>query len=327
MAGLLAIALTAAVIVGWVDYQGDLVAARVRLRGRSSTVKSPFGDIEFVESGEGPPVLVIHGSGGGYDQGELIAATVVDGGFHRIVPSRFGYLGSSRLPGATPDDQAHAYAYLLDHLRISRVAVIAMSAGGTSGLLFALLYPERVLSLTLLSCGVDPAATKDQVRAHKKGSVLVAMFKKDYRYWIVARVFRSQVMKLMGVNKVVIAPLTSGHRDLVDRMIDYMNPSSLRYAGVVFDHTHPPPGFRVAGIRAPTLVVHAEDDTIQPYAGALFAEATIPGSRLLSFPRGGHFVIGLEQPAVCRAVQQHIRDNMQSPTSPSVSRASEYLAS
>ncbi len=40
---------------------------------------------------------------------------------------------------------------LLNQLRIQKVHVIAMSAGGPTGMMFASLYPERVRTLTLQS--------------------------------------------------------------------------------------------------------------------------------------------------------------------------------
>jgi pimeloyl-ACP methyl ester carboxylesterase len=132
-----------------------------QLSGKSSIAPSPYGDIEYTQGGAGPAVLVIHGAGGGHDQGELIAVAVLNEQFHWIAPSRFGYLRSELRAGATSDDQAHAYACLLDHLRVQRVAVVAVSAGGPSALLFALLHPEQVSSLTLKSCGVVPTSSED----------------------------------------------------------------------------------------------------------------------------------------------------------------------
>jgi len=41
--------------------------------------------------GEGPPVLIVHGAGGGYDQGLWVARDSVGEGFRIIAPSRFGY--------------------------------------------------------------------------------------------------------------------------------------------------------------------------------------------------------------------------------------------
>ena len=68
-----------------------------------------------------------------------------------IAPSRFGYLGSSPPPGATPADQAGAFAALLDGLAIARTDVIAFSAGATSAVQFAFRHPERINHLVVMS--------------------------------------------------------------------------------------------------------------------------------------------------------------------------------
>ena len=47
----------------------DLCSRRFFSRGKSKVVASPYGEIEYTDGGNGPAVLVIHGSGGGYDQG------------------------------------------------------------------------------------------------------------------------------------------------------------------------------------------------------------------------------------------------------------------
>ena len=109
-------ALSVAAVLVAVVFIRDMNRAYERVREKGTVVSSAFGNIEFTEAGGGPAVLVIHGSGGGYDQGELIADAVLGDQFHAITPSRFGYLGSTFHEGATWDDQAHAYAYLLDHL-------------------------------------------------------------------------------------------------------------------------------------------------------------------------------------------------------------------
>ncbi len=93
-----------------VVYVRDIDRAYERIAGRSKVIASPYGDIEFMEGGTGTPVLVIHGSGGGFDQGELIAKAVLGDGFHWVAPSRFGYLRSTFHEGATFAEQAHAYA-------------------------------------------------------------------------------------------------------------------------------------------------------------------------------------------------------------------------
>ncbi len=54
----------------------------------------------------GPPLLMVHGSGGGFDQGLDFARTLVPDGYRVIVPSRFGYLRTPLPADASPMAQA-----------------------------------------------------------------------------------------------------------------------------------------------------------------------------------------------------------------------------
>ena len=305
------IAVIVVVVLISAAYFRDIHRAYERIRGRGAVISSPYGDIEYTEGGSGPPVLVIHGSGGGYDQGELVVrAAALGEHFHWLTPSRFGYLRSTFHEGATFDDQAHAYAYLLDRLGINKVAVVALSHGGPSALLFAVLHPERISSLTLISCGVASSSTQDQEQANRKGEMLTTIFKHDPLYWAVSKLMRKQLMELMGAGHAIIAGLNSGQRDLVDRIIDYMNPVSPRAAGVVFDNKAAMPNDRIAAIQAPTLIIHATDDALQLYHNAEFAASTIPGARLARFERGGHFLMAVEQAAICTLMREHILNHV-----------------
>ncbi|HEX9878360.1 MAG TPA: alpha/beta hydrolase [Gammaproteobacteria bacterium] len=302
----IAAALIVAAIFASAAYRADMKREYERVRASGTVLFSPYGDIEYTEGGSGPAVLVIHGSGGGYDQGELVADAVLGEDFRSIRPSRFGYLRSTFREDATWEDQAHAYAYLLDHLGIDRVAVVAMSHGGPSALLFAVLHPERVSSLTLVSCGVASSLSPDQAQADRKGEILTSIFKFDFPYWAVSKLAKRRFMQFMGATDAVIASLTSAQRLWVERIIDFMNPASLRSAGVAFDNEGTLPGRRIAGITAPTLIFHAVDDTLQLYHNAEFAVSTIPDAKLVSFEHGGHVVVIVEQSTIRAAAQEHI---------------------
>lgn len=307
--GLAALGAAAVGAAVFVKYRTSMRAARERLRGKSTVIPSPYGDIEYSEHGTGYDVLVIHGSGGGFDQGQLLAQVVLDDQFHRITPSRFGYLRSTFHEGATWDEQAHAYAHLLDQLGIQQVAVVGFSAGGPSALLLALLHPERVSSLTLISCGARvPIAESKQ--AHRQANALLWIVQRDFPFWVISQLFKRPFMTLVGAPKAVVAGLSSEQREAIGHFIDDMNPASLRRAGGIFDYTREVPDTRIAGIRVPTLVIHAQDDTLQPYRNAEFFSATIPGARRLDFPAGGHVVTFIERETIGSAVQQHIRDNV-----------------
>jgi pimeloyl-ACP methyl ester carboxylesterase len=305
---LLGITLAAAAGAGvlWMNYRHDMNAAYARISGRSTVVPSPYGDLEYLEGGAGPAVLVVHASGGGFDQGELIAQTALGSRFRWIAPSRFGYLRSNAPAGATFDDQARTYAWLLDRLGIRKVAVVAYSHGGPSALLFALLYPDRVSSLTLVSCGVRHIASPAGRQADKKGKALVWLYKKDYRYWLATKLFKKQFLRLMGASGDVGRGLSDDQMKTLGHVVDYMNPASLRSAGTVVDTYAAMPDERIAGITAPTLIIHAENDTLQLYQNAAYAAATIPNARLSSFPTGGHLLMVIRKDAIRAAVQEHI---------------------
>lgn len=308
--GWIALALIAVLVSATAAYLWDMNRAYERVRAKGTVIPSPYGDIEYTEGGSGPPVLVIHGSGGGYDQGELMVRAVLGERFRWITPSRFGYLRSTFRDGATFDDQAHAYAYLLDRLGVKKVAIVALSHGGPSALLFAVLHPERVSSLTLISAGVASSIGQNQAQANQKGDMLMTIFKHDPLYWAISKLFKRKFMELMGASDAVIAGLTPEQRELVGQIIDYMNPASLRSAGAAFDNKAMMPNERISKIRAPTLIFHATDDTLQLFHNANYAASTIPGARLVPFERGGHLLISVEQTAIRSIMQKHIVGQM-----------------
>jgi len=287
-------------------YWGEIKQQYQRIQGKTKILVTSYGDVEYSEGGTGPDVLISHGSGGGFDQGQLIVQAVLNQQFHWITPSRFGYLQSTYQPGSTFDEQAHAYAALLDHLGIDKVAVVALSHGGPSALLFAVLYPERVSSLTLISAGVTNIASENQKQAHRQGTALTYIYKHDWLYWTATKLFKKQFMKLMGATDQVIQELTTEQKELINRIIDEMNPASQRYLGARFDNQATLPGIRIASIRAPTLLIHAKDDTLQRHQNAEYAASKIPDSKLVSYERGGHLLLAVELADIKKLVQEHI---------------------
>jgi len=60
------------VIIGavvWSRFAAALRTHRARVARGSQVVPSRFGQIEFATLGHGAPVLIVHGAGGGFDQG------------------------------------------------------------------------------------------------------------------------------------------------------------------------------------------------------------------------------------------------------------------
>ena len=165
--------------------------------------------------------------------------------------------------------------------------------------------------MILISTGVVTVASENQRQANQQGNALATIFKYDWLYWGVTQLMRKKLMQLMGATDAVIAELTPGQQELVDRLIDEMNPVSLRSAGALFDNKAALPGERIASIQAPTIIFHAKDDTLQRFHNAEFAAATIPDAKLVSFEKGGHLLFAVEQETIQAAVKEHVLNHME----------------
>ena len=96
LAIVLVVGLIVLVALNYTSFCEDVRLNRERLLIGSDVVSTEqFGDIEYAVQGEGLPVLLVHGAGGGYDQVRLIGENYVVDGHRVIAPSRFGYVRSS----------------------------------------------------------------------------------------------------------------------------------------------------------------------------------------------------------------------------------------
>jgi hypothetical protein len=107
--GLVAAVLGVVSIGASARFRATLADQRERVGHGSQVISSRFGQIEYAIAGTGPPVLVAHGAGGGFDQVISVAARLIAAGHQVIIPSRLGCLRSSSPVDTTLDDQADAF--------------------------------------------------------------------------------------------------------------------------------------------------------------------------------------------------------------------------
>jgi pimeloyl-ACP methyl ester carboxylesterase len=106
-------------------------------------------ELELFESGEGPPILFLHGAQGFVPEHRHVALLSAR---HRLIaPSHPGF-GKSSLPDwiDAVDDIAYIHLELLDRLGIAQVDVIGCSIGGWIAAELATKSPERVRRLVLV---------------------------------------------------------------------------------------------------------------------------------------------------------------------------------
>ena len=106
-------------------------------------------ELELFETGEGSPILFLHGANGFAPEHPYVAPLAAR---HRLVaPSHPGF-GTSSLPDwiDTPDDIAYIHLELLDRLGLRQVDVIGCSLGGWIACELATKSPERVRRMVLV---------------------------------------------------------------------------------------------------------------------------------------------------------------------------------
>lgn len=268
------------------QYRQEIEEAYQRIAAGSHILVTENGEIEYGLEGEGIPALLIHGAGGGYDQGLLMGRAFLGSGYQLVAVSRFGYLGSP-LPEteATVEKQALLYAGLLDYLEIQEAVIVGVSAGGPSAVQFAHDYPERTSALVLASAvsqymGEEiPMSTK----------VVNTIQKSDAAYWLVLKTFRTQFLSFIGIPPEIYNTLEPNERQFADHMLELMHPMSPRRPGNIHEASIIPlSGAEMGAVNVPALILHAQDDTLVSYQQGLFYHQHLPGSQMVSFDKGGH---------------------------------------
>ncbi len=268
-------------------FRTEISGARDRILSGSEILKTDHGDIEYAVKGEGPPILVLHGAGGGYDQGLLLPGKISFGdSFKLISVSRFGYLHSPIPKDSSVEAQAALYAILLDHLKVETVIVFGGSAGGPSALQFAHDYPDRCDAL-ILGSAISMPIGQHKDALHNK--VIHLIQKSDFVYWGFIKVLGPLFLKLIGVPRNVYKGFTFEQKELSRELLDVMHPMSQRRRGSIHEFEIKPLNSTAMGkISSPTLIVHTRDDALVNYEHAEFAHRNITQSKLVLFETGGH---------------------------------------
>jgi pimeloyl-ACP methyl ester carboxylesterase len=286
------------------EYRTELNEAGQRLISNSMILNTRFGQTEYAIAGAGYPVLVVHGAGGGYDQGLLFSDAWIGQGFQRIAISRFGYLRTSMPSDPSYQAQAAVYAEFLDSLGIKQAVIMAASAGGPSALQFALRYADRCRAVILVSAITHEHPT---MRWYQN-LAFDLIFSSDLLYWSFVSFIPSSFYTPFGIPSEVQAALTPAQRDSISFFIRSVMPVSLRKSGTANDRTHHDYDLPIEQIRSPILVIHAEDDNIVPFSNAEHVIQEIPAAQLLALRSGGHLLIG-QNHCVKRAVRDFLMQN------------------
>lgn len=287
-----------ALLALYLPYRRDIQRAYNHLESlEREMIDTACGPMEVAIRGEGKPVLVIHGIGGGFDQGLGLAKSYIGNGYKVIAPSRFGYLGTPLPANATPVSQADAYVCLLDALGVEKVTAVGFSAGGTSALQFALRHPDRLNSLIFISTA---APSGGEYMTLPPKPVIQAVFGSDFLMWTITNHFQSMMKPAVGVPNTY--SLSEAEATVVSGTIRSILPIEPRTLGFVFDMftsnldmDQHPDHYPVESISTPTLIIHADDDPLASYENAAALAERLPNAKMLTIATGGHLLLGSDE--------------------------------
>lgn len=300
----LALACLVALAAAWfvhARFARDLARAAERAAEGSTVVATRCGPIEVQQAGAGVPLLVIHGSGGGHDQGMAFARGLVPRGIRVIAMSRFGYLRTPLPADASPAAQADAHVCLLDALGIERAAVMGISAGGLSAMQTAIRHPERVTALLLvvsLAWRPPQQAASVPPPSALAERILLRLVGSDFVFWAALQLAPDQLIaRVLATPPAAVHAASPAERARVQAMLRSILPVSARADGLrnetrIAKALGP---YALDAIRAPTLLISARDDGYGTFAGAQYTAGRIAGSKFVGFDDGGHLLVGHDE--------------------------------
>lgn len=269
--------LAAYLILQGIRCNAAVKAGRERLfaYGAKTAVLS-YGNMSYIDKGEGETILSIHGIFGGFDQAYDICKDF-SSDYRVVAPSRFEYLGSDILGNGTPAEQATAYVELLDKLGIDKVYLLAASAGGSIAIRFALDYPERTKGL-ILYCSAMPF--KEKPVKFLKYAGPPSFLCNDFAMFLISPLFEP----IMGMESSAIY----GMLPVGDRKDGVVLDASVTNTDMArnFDD------YRIESLQVPTLIFHAKDDKLASYTDTKNVISRFPNCTFISFETGGHLLSG-----------------------------------
>lgn len=273
------------------------------------------GTVEYLEIGDGPVVVSLHGAMGGWDQSLILAQTIGNSGYRYIAMTRPGYLGTPMSSGRSSEQQGDLIASLLDTLSVPKAGIMAASGGGPAAVQFGLRHPARCDGLILVS------TCSDKVNTPIPFSFKVMKFLARWP-WFANRSRKKAEQDLESVAKRSIRDPEILARTIDDAdiwplfktmLLSTFDRMGQRIEGTENDieisHSATYP---LENLKLPVLVIHGTEDQLVPFeANAKMYKTRVPNAELLSIDGGEHVAIfthhNIVRPRVIEFMQHHFK--------------------
>ncbi|KAA0102792.1 alpha/beta fold hydrolase [Mycolicibacterium sp. P1-5] len=260
--------------------------------GTKREIATEKGVLRYHEAGEGPTLLLLHGSGPGVTGWRNFRGNL---GFfaerYRCLVLEFPGFGVSDDFGGHPmlDAQAAVPAFV-DALGLEKVDVIGNSMGGGVGINFAINFSDRIGKLVTIG-GIG---TNIFSSGPSEGIRLLQAFTED----------PTRQRLIDWLNSMVYDPALVTEELIEERFALATDPETLDSARRMYGKAafaamtkmmrnadFPLPWAIMHKVKAPTLLTWGRDDRVSPLDMALIPMRTISNAELHVFPNCGHWVM------------------------------------
>lgn len=260
--------------------------------GTLREISTEAGVLRYHEAGDGPPLLLLHGSGPGVTGWRNFRGNLGFFAEHfRCLVLEFPGFGVSDDFGGHPMVTAlDSVVKFVDALGLDSVDIIGNSMGGGVGISYAINHPEKVRRLVTIG-GIGKNIFSP---GPGEGIKLLQEFTEE----------PSRERLIQWLHSMVYDPAMVTDELIEERWVQATDPETLDSARRMYGKAAftqmvkmmeasdaPPPWAMMHKVKAPTLLTWGRDDRVSPLDMALIPMRTIPKAELHVFPNCGHWAM------------------------------------
>lgn len=255
-----------------------------------ATVQLHDREICYVDiPGDGQPILLIHGIGGGLDDWHKVIPLLSERG-HRVIAFDLpGHGGSCKSRG---DYSLGALASvcrdLLEHLDCGPVVVVGHSLGGGIGLQFTYQFPEMSQSLALICSGGLGEEVAPWLRAASLPGSQAVFAGIGSQRTVSSLSWVKRSLSRFGIEPQTLTP------EALERLSRFGDPATRTAFLATLRGVIDIRGQRVSAlgklsaIKTPVLIIWGASDPVVPVEHGYRAAEALPDCEFVVFPRIGH---------------------------------------
>jgi pimeloyl-ACP methyl ester carboxylesterase len=260
--------------------------------GTLREVTTDAGVLRYHEAGDGPPLLLLHGSGPGVTGWRNYRGNLGFFAEHfRCLVLEFPGFGVSDDFGGHPMVTAlDSVVRFVDALGLDSVDIIGNSMGGGVGISYAINHPDKVRRLvTIGGIGKNIFSPGPGEGIKLLQEFTEAPTRERLIQWLHSMVYDPAMVTEELIEERWTQATDPETLDSARRM--YGKAAFAQMVKMMEASDAPPPWAMMHKVKAPTLLTWGRDDRVSPLDMALIPMRTIPNAELHVFPNCGHWAM------------------------------------